>query len=100
MSNDTEQQTTRGLPPELTEGLTVHVPRTRSHTAQLGAQIRREATHVDHETMQTGSEETFLYVSPGAAPAYEGGSLVHRFDATAARALRDLLNIATARGYL
>jgi hypothetical protein len=95
MGDDTTRQATRGLPPELTEGLTGWSGHpTEEGQVPVGAQIRVESG------LDT-SDETLLYVALEDADRalYEDGR-PFRLDAAAARMLRDLLNIATARGYL
>lgn len=99
MSNDTAQRITAGLSPELTEGLTFWVE--QSEGVGTGGQVRTECLELDPETMKATNEQTFLYLAPSDLLRTSGeAGHPFRLDADTARMLRDLLNIATARGYL
>lgn len=90
------------LAPELTDGLTTWAGPSSDvgGDVPMGAQVRTEHCHLDADTLVASDERTFLYLALEDADRATEDGRPFRLDAPAARQLRDLLNVATARGYL
>lgn len=87
-----------GFDSELIQGLTINVGEPGDE--HFGAQMRWEFRHLDVETMHASDPTGVLYLAPGVGLQTNEHGNPFRIEADAARKLRDLLNIATARGYL